>query len=130
VRNLSVWQQVLGIPRAVIEAIWFDEDADAVVVSVRPRQGARRRCGRCGQRAPWYDRGEGRRRWRAVDLGTVRVRLEADAPRVNCPTHGPTVVQVPWARHGAGHTRAFDDTVAWLAVQCSKSAVGELMRIA
>lgn len=38
--------------------------------------------------------------------------------------------QVPWARHGAGHTRAFDDTVAWLAVQCSKSAVVELMRIA
>jgi hypothetical protein len=40
------------------------------------------------------------------------------------------VAQVPWARHGAGHTRAFDDTVAWLAVQCSKSAVVELLRIA
>jgi len=120
----------LGITRVVIEAIWFDEDADAVVVSVRPRKGAGRRCGRCGRRASWYDRGEGRRRWRALDLGTVRVRLEADAPRVNCPTHGPTVVQVPWARHGAGHTRAFDDTVAWLAVHCSKTAVGELMRVA
>jgi transposase len=46
----------------------------------------------------------------------VRVVLEADAPRVNCPTHGPTVVAVPWARHHAGHTLAFDDTVAWLAV--------------
>jgi transposase len=37
---------------------------------------------------------------------------------------------VPWARHGAGHTRDFDDTVAWLAVQCSKTAVTELLRIA
>jgi transposase len=37
---------------------------------------------------------------------------------------------VPWARHGAGHTRAFDDQVAWLATHCSKSAVVELMRIA
>jgi len=27
---------------------------------------------------------------------------------VNCPEHGPTVAQVPWARHGAGHTRDFD----------------------
>ena len=63
-------------------------------------------------------------------LGTVRVLLEADAPRVNCPTHGPTVVGVPWARHHAGHTLAFDDTVAWLAVACSKTAVCELMRIA
>ena len=44
--------------------------------------------------------------------------------------HGPTVIQVPWARHGVGHTRDFDDTVAWLATQCSKTAVVELMRIA
>src|SRR6185295_4132919 len=36
----------------------------------------------------------------------------------------------PWARHHAGHTLAFDDTVAWLAVACSKTAVCELMRIA
>jgi transposase len=82
------------------------------------------------RRAPWYDRGEGRRRWRGLDLGSVRVYLEADAPRVNCPRHGPTVIEVPWARHNAGHTRAFDETVAWLAVQCSKTAVTELMRIA
>ena len=44
--------------------------------------------------------------WRAllgVDKRTVRVWLEADAPRVNCPEHGPTVVAVPWARHGVGH---------------------------
>ena len=60
----------------------------------------------------------------------MRVLLEADAPRVNCRVHGPTVIQVPWARHGVGHTREFDDTVAWLATQCSKTAVVELMRIA
>jgi len=57
------------------------------------------------------------------------VFLEADSPRVNCRVHGPTVVQVPWARHGAWHTRAFDETVAWLAVRSSKSAVTELMRV-
>jgi transposase len=118
------------VARTVIEEVVFDEDAAAVVVSVRPRKGARGRCGRCGRRAPWFDRGEGRRRWRALDLGTLQVFLEADAPRVNCPTHGPTVIQVPWARHGVGHTRDFDDTVAWLATQCSKTAVVELMRIA
>jgi transposase len=56
--------------------------------------------------------------------------LEADAPRVSCPEHGVVVAAVPWARHGAGHTRAFDDQVAWLAVQTSKTAVTQLMRIA
>ena len=63
-------------------------------------------------------------------MGTIQVFLEADAPRVNCPAHGPTVRQVPWARHGAGHTRSFDQQVAWLATQCSKRAITELMRIA
>lgn len=39
-----------------------------------------------------------------------------------------------WRCHGRvitpGHTLAFDDTVAWLAVACSKTAVCELMRVA
>ena len=127
-RNARVWQQVLGLAATVIEAVGLDERAE-VVVSVRPRKGAARRCGRCGRRSPAYDRGEGRRRWRGLDLGTTRVWLEADAPRVACAVHGPTVIEVPWARHRAGHTRAFDDMVAWLAVHTSKTAVTELMRI-
>jgi transposase len=130
VRNAIVWQRMLGLTATVIEGVIFDEVGEVVVVSVRPRKGAQRRCGRCGRRAPWYDRGDGRRRWRGLDLGTIRVELEAEARRVNCRLHGPTVAQVPWARHGAGHTRDFDDTVAWLSVKCSKTAVTELMRIA
>ena len=127
----SVWRQVLGVDRAtVIEAVEVTEGEDAVVVSVRPRRATKRRCGVCGVRAPGYDQGEGRRRWRALDLGTVRCYLEADSPRVSCPLHGPTVAQVPWARHGAGHTRDFDDQVAWLVTHAPKSTVGELMRIA
>ncbi len=65
-----------------------------------------------------------------VGPSTVQVVLEADAPRVACREHGATVAEVPWARHGAGHTYVFDEQVAWLATQCSKSAVTELMRIA
>jgi transposase len=121
---------LLGVDRTVVEEIDFDEEAGLLVAHVRPRKGAARRCGRCGRRASWYDRGEGRRRWRGLDLGVVQVWLEADAPRVNCPQHGPTVIAVPWARHGAGHTRMFDDLVAWLAVHTSRTAVAELMRVA
>jgi len=131
VLGVKVWRRLLGVcDRTVIERVEFDEDADAVVAEVRPRRAKKQRCGRCGRRAPGYDQGEGRRRWRALDLGEVRSFVEADAPRVNCPEHGPTVIQVPWARHGAGHTRAFDDTVAWLATHTSKTAITVLLRIA
>lgn len=125
-----VWARMLGVERAVVEAVDYEEDADAVIVSVRPRKGVRSRCGVCGRRCPGYDQGDGRRRWRALDLGSTLAYLEADAPRVRCPAHGVVVAQVPWARHGAGHTRSFDDTAAWLVTHCSKSAVGYFLRVA
>jgi transposase len=130
VQNATLWRALLGVEKTVVESVEYDEDEHVLVACIRPLRSARGRCGECGRRAPWYDRGEGRRRWRALDLGTIPVWLEADAPRVNCPEHGPTVRAVPWARHGAGHTRVFDEQVAWLATQCSKAAVTELMRIA
>ena len=101
-----------------------------MVVHVRPRRSTKRRCGRCGVRAPGYDQGEGRRNWRTLDLGTLVCHLQADSPRVNCPEHGPTVAQVPLARHGAGHTREFDDQLAWLVTHTAKSTVVDLMRVA
>jgi transposase len=130
VRNKSVWERACGLTRTVVEGVEFDERVQAIVVSVRPVARARSRCGHCDRRCPGYDFGEGRRRWRALDLGTTRVFLEANAPRVRCRTHGVTVAAVPWARHGAGHTRDFDDLAAWLAVRTSKSAVTQLLRVA
>jgi len=130
VRNVSLWRELLGVEKTVIERLMFDEDADLVVAHVRATSRARSRCGLCGRRSPGHDTGEGRRRWRALDLGTIRAVLEADAPRVKCREHGVVVAGVPWARHDAGHTYAFDETVAWLATQASKSTVTELMRIA
>jgi transposase len=130
VRNKSVWERACGLSRTIVEGVDFDEHASSVVVSVRPAARARDRCGRCGRRSPRYDLGEGRRRWRALDLGTTKVFLEANAPRVRCRTHGVTVAAVPWARHSAGHTRDFDDLAAWLAVRTSKSAVTQLLRVA
>lgn len=129
-RDVSLWRGVFGVERTVIERVEFDEDAQVLVAHVRPTSRQRGRCGVCRRRCPGYDAGSGRRRWRALDLGATVAMLEAEAPRVTCREHGVVVAHVPWARHDAGHTLAFDDQVAWLASQCSKSAVTDLMRIA
>ena len=130
-QSKRVWARVLGVETVVvIEHVDFDEDAGEVVVSVRLRKGASRRCGHCHRRCGRYDNGEGRRRWRSLDAGTIRVFIAAESPRVNCPDHGVTVAAVPWARHASGHTRAFDDQAAWLVTHTSKTAVVELMRVA
>jgi transposase len=130
VRSARVWKRLLGVEHTVVEEVVFDEEADAVVAMVRPTRSRRRRCAVCQRRCSGYDQGEGRRRWRGLDLGVVRVFLEADAPRVRCPAHGVVVAAVPWARHGAWFTRAFEDTAAWLAVHTSRVAVAELLRVA
>jgi transposase len=128
VRDGRVFARLLGLGRAVVEGVSVGE-CGAVVVAVRSRRRDASRCGVCGRRSPGYDQGDGVRRWRALDLGTARALVEARAPRVACSRHGVVVARVPWARHGSGFTREFEQQVAWLATQCAKSAVCELMRI-
>ena len=134
-----LWARVLRVDRASIEDVRFDERRvttdegetieAAVIVSVRTYADERRRCGICRRRSPRFDNGEGRRRWRGLDLGTTPCFFEADAPRVTCRTHGVVVVALPWARHASRFTKDFEDQVAWLASESSGSAVAELMRI-
>jgi transposase len=114
----------------VVESVYVHPVDPVKVVSVRAdrRWERRPRCGVCRARAPLYDRGH-RRRWRSLDDGLLRVYLEADLPRVTCGEHGVVIAAVPWARHDAGHTLAFDEQVAWFAVGASKKLVAELLRI-
>ena len=126
-RGGSVFARLLGLGRAVVEGVRVGEEG--LVVRARLRRRGVSRCGVCGRRAPGYDRGEGRRRWRALDLGATKAFVEAAAPRVCCREHGVVVARVPWARPGCWFSREFEDQVAWLATHCSKSAVCELMRV-
>lgn len=132
----NLWRHVLGLAAlgrtVVLEAVEFDPETEEIVATIRQRRGARRRCGVCGRRSAGYDRGrcgDGLRRWRGLDLGTIRVFIEADIVRVQCRDHGVVAERVPWARHGSRFTRDFEDTVGWLACATSKSAICALLRI-
>jgi transposase len=129
VRSTRVWARLFGLQRVVVEHVWIGTEGE-MVLAVRPRWRERDRCGICQRRSPGFDLGEGRRRWRALDLGTTLAYVEAGAPRVSCRRHGVVVCAVPWARHQSRFTRAFEDQVCWLAVNTSKTAVAHLMRIA
>jgi transposase len=132
VSGVRVWKLLLGVERrVVIEGVDLevaDGGESVVVASVRPSRRWGSRCGQCLRRSPGYDRGDGQRRWRGLDLGTTKVFLEAEAPRVRCREHGVIVVAVPWARHDSPFTAAFEDQAAWLAAHATASTVAELMR--
>jgi transposase len=115
----------------VVEGIDLEVADGGEVVLVASVRAARRwasRCGQCLRRCPGYDRGDGRRRWRGLDLGSTRVFLEAEALRVRCGEHGVVVAAVPWARHDSLFTAAFEEQAAWLAAHATATTVAVLMR--
>lgn len=136
-RNVRLWRGLLAVDqRTVIEEIEFEEhDADGdgdtlVVARVRPRSDcltALWSLWAAGAVSTTAGRGSA---VAGSGLGHRAGRVGGRRSAWSCPEHGPAVIAVPWARHRAGHTLAFDATVAWLAVACSKTAVCELMRIA
>ncbi|MFD1534058.1 transposase family protein [Pseudonocardia aurantiaca] len=71
---------------------------EVLIAVVRPKAGIGRRCARCRRRCPGYDTSPAARRWRAFDLGSTQVHLQATTQRVSCAEHGVVVAAVPWAR--------------------------------
>lgn len=130
--GVSVWKVLLGVEQqVVIEAVDLEATGggeSVLVASVRPSRRGSSRCGRCGRRCPGYDRGDGSRRWRGLDLGSTRVFLQAQAVRVRCGEHGVIVAAVPWARHDSAFTKGFEEQAAWLAAHTAASTVAVLMR--
>jgi transposase len=104
--------------------------SEVMVFSVRPKASQASRCSQCRKRCPGYDSGDGMRRWRILDVGTTKACLQAAAPRVQCREHGVVVAHVPWARPGARHSWAFEDTCAWLAAHTAMSVLTMFLRIA
>ncbi len=96
--------------------------------------GLRRRfrrltCPLCGwSTRATYDRST--RRWRHVDAGSAKVWLQAEIRRLNCRLCGGVVTEtVPWARHGARHSRDLQDVIVWLVQRCDKDTVRRLLRV-
>ena len=126
-RVKKVLMAALGLCRETVVVAWELHDGDRPLVEVWLRLKARRRgrCGRCGELASFYDQGGGERRWRHIDVGFATCELIAAARRVDCAGCGPTVAQVPWARHDSAFTRAFEDLVVHDAIVGNKQAAAD-----
>nr|WP_239063345.1 ISL3 family transposase [Streptomyces sp. SID13031] len=114
----------MGLDGTAVVGVVFT--GDEAVVTVR-RVAKVHRCP-CGCRVPGrYDRSV--RRWRHVDACGMKMWLEAEVARIWCPDcERVRTEDVPWARPGARHSQAFEDTVAWLATRMDKTSLAQLMR--
>jgi len=127
VLSRRVLTRALGVEAAVVRLDAVEAVDGELLLWLRPRVRHRWRCPHCGLRRPGYDAGRVRR-WRTLDFGRSKGFVCARVPRVACPEHGVVMAAVPWARHAARHTRAFEDLAAWCAVEMSGSAASRLLR--
>jgi len=127
----SLIKKLLNVKGIVVKDVRTEvqKGEEILVVAGKPMKKQQGRCGVCGRKSPGYDAGTDGRRWRALDLGTMRVYIESDLPRVCCKEHGVVASRAPWARHGSWFTKPFEDQACWLTLHASKSAVSELMRV-
>jgi len=82
-------------------------------------------CPECAVAGPGYDLRE--RSWRHLDTCQFQTILVAKVPRVDCKTHGPRQIRVPWAEKGSHFTAMFESLVIDWLQESTVAAVARLM---
>jgi transposase len=127
----SIFKKLLGVEKTALKRVEFVEEKgeEIVLVFVELHKRGRCRCPKCKAKSPYYDAGTPNRRWRTLDMGPHKTFIVADEPRVCCKKHGVLAAQVPWARHKARCTRAFEHYTCWLAKHTNRTVTSKLLRI-
>ncbi len=126
-RVTTAFNRMLKLPGASVIDVAFG--GEGVIAMVRPRR-RRKLCSGCGATRGLQVRDRRVKRWRHLDLGASRCWIECELRRLDCRRCGRLALEpVPWARARAPYTRDFEDVVAWLAQQMSKTPITRLMRI-
>jgi transposase len=124
VRVTTAFNKLLAIPGASVASVVFGPEG-VVVGLTRRRRRPVCPCGWKGRAV--YDRST--RRWRHLDLGAMKLFLEAEIRRIHCRRCDRVRTEaVDWARPRARHTRDFEDVVAWLCQHADKTTVTKLLR--
>lgn len=125
----SLIRALVGIEKIIAEEVFMEAGTNAIIIKSRLPKREIYCCGQCHSKRPKYDNGQGPRRWRCLDVGSTKIFVEAESPRVCCKEHGITTAAVTWALHNSRFCKNFEEQVAWLCVHSSKTVVAELMRI-
>lgn len=125
-RDTSLLRILLALPQTFVVGHEFDDEG--VIVDVQPTFRLPR-CSSCKRKIrSVYDRRQ--RTWRHIDLGGIKCEIRYTVRRVDCPTCGVHVEDVPWAPAGSGFTYAFEEQTAYLAQRADRTTVTTMMRVA
>ena len=101
-------------------------EQQSIIVHARPFKRRQCLCPACGQKCVMNGhKMEEESSWRAPNLNGVPVFIFYRPQRILCPEHGALNEFIPWADGTSRFTAAFNDEVAWLVCQMSKTAICE-----
>jgi len=121
-RDKDLYAQILGIssPWQVTD-VELALDRNRITVHIDIETGTQLTCPHCDKPVPGYDKR--RREWRHLDTCQYHTILSAHVPRVNCPVHHVSMVNVPWSEPGSGFTALFEALVIDWLKETTTSAV-------
>ena len=124
-------KHLLKIEKIAIDKVYFEtlSEEEILIICARPFSRDTRKSPHCERRCQGYDSSGKVRRWRSLDFGSLRVYIEARAPRVKCAEHGVVTAKVPWARHNSEYTYDFETAVTWFSLHATAQDVSEYFRI-
>lgn len=126
-RDVELYRAILGLARPwTVAGVDLDVKGQRVMVHVEVEPGPLP-CPECEVPATRYDSKP--RRWRHLDTCQFTTWIEAEVPRVECPTHGVKQVRVPWAEPGSQFTALFERWAIDLLRECSVQGAAELLRV-
>lgn len=102
------------------------DEAECLIVDVRPRKNSKPRCSHCRQPAPGYDRETKAREFEYIPLWNFKVFLRYRMRRVQCPNCGVKVEAVPWAEGKSRLTTSYKIFLARWARRLSWKETAEV----
>src|ERR1035437_932923 len=103
----SLFTRALGLKSPwEISKIEFYQGKGVIKINVDFPRGSVFCCPVCGKEVKAYDTTE--KQWRHLNFFQYACYLTVRVPRIDCPTDGILLIEVPWAREGADFTFLFE----------------------
>lgn len=110
----------------------FNETVEQKVLYLhgRPYDCKRSRCPVCRKKCPVYDhKHQKEAKWRLPNLNGIPTYICYRPCRIECKEHGVLTEYIPWADGTSRFTPDFNNEVAWLVTQMSKTAIATFFNI-
>ena len=122
----TLYEKILGVTTPWhVSDVQMDLSSNSITVTVDHTSNATFHCPDCQKPGPIHDHRV--KRWRHLPTCHLRTIIEAQTPRITCPTHGVKQVTVPWADGQSSFTALFEALVIHWLREASVSAVSGLM---